>query len=113
MRDLEREAELERIIYDKAEACSEKKWRRLKRTYFVLTGVIYLIALYCGLDYKRIDIEYFLSWFIASPVLAGFVLLISYGILHYIITGAMEEEKEIAKLQGQLIAIKSFDKEEM
>ena len=108
MKNLEREVELERLIYEKAEACSEKKWVRLKRTYFVLTGVIYLIALYCGLDYKIITIKYCLSWLIASPVLAGFVMLISYGILYYMITNSMEEEKEIAELKGKYIERKYF-----
>ena len=110
MRDLEREKELERLIYEKSNACSEKKWVRLKRTFFVLSGGIYLLTIYYGLKSDKIDIdlEYLLSWLVASPVMAGFALLISYGILHYIITNSLEEEKEIANLKGKLIERKYF-----
>ena len=105
MKDLEREKELEQLIYEKANACSEKKWVRIKRTYFVLTGVLYLIML------RLIEInnvEDFFSWLVSAPVLAGFILLISYGILYYMITNSMEEEKEIAELKGKYIERKYF-----
>ena len=110
MRDLSREAELERLIYERANACSEKKWMRLKRTFLVLSGGIYLLSIYHGLDSDKIDIdiEYLLSWLGVAPVMAGFILLISYGILYYIITNSMEEEKEIAELRGKLIERKHF-----
>lgn len=108
MKDLAREKELERLIDEKANAYSEKKWVRLKRTFFVLSGVIYLIALYWGLEDDIIDIKYLLSCLVASPVMAGFILLISYGILYYIITNSMEEEKNIAELKGKLIERKYF-----
>lgn len=105
MKDLTREKELERLIYEKVEACSEKKWVRLKRTYFVLTGVLYLIMLRL---IEISDIEDFLSWLVSAPVLAGFILIISYGILYYMITNSMEEEKEIAELKGKYNERKYF-----
>ena len=105
MRDLEIEKELERLIYERAEACSEKKWVRLKRTFFVLSGVLYLAALYLG---KMSTIKDYLLGLVAAPILAGFVLLISYGILYYMITNSMEEEKEIAELKGRYIERKYF-----
>ena len=105
MKDLAREKELERLIYEKTEKSEKKKWVRLKRTYFVLTGVLYLIMLRL---IKISDLEDFLSWLVSAPVLAGFILIISYGILCYIITNSMEEEKEIAVLKGKLIERKYF-----
>jgi predicted membrane channel-forming protein YqfA (hemolysin III family) len=110
MKNLEREQELERLIYEKANTYSEKKWLRLKRTFFVLSGVIYILSIYHGLKSDKIDIDigYWLSWLGIAPVLAGFILLISYGVLCYIITNSMEEEKEIAELKGKLIERKYF-----
>ena len=105
MRYLTREEELERLIYEKAEACNEKKWVRLKRTYFVLTGVLYLIMLWF---IEISDMGDFFGWLVSVPVLAGFILIISYGILYYMITNSMEEEKEIAELKGKYIERKYF-----
>jgi hypothetical protein len=107
MKDLAREQELERLINEKVNACSEKKWVRLKRTFFAVSGAIYLLIIYYGLK-SDIDIEYLLYGLVVSPLMAGFVMLISYGILYYIITGAMEEEKYIAELRGKLIERKCF-----
>ena len=104
MKDSAREKELERLIYEKAEACSEKKWMRLKRTYFALTGALYLLTFMYGKMYKK-D---FWGWIVSIPVIAGFVMFISYGILHYMITESMEEEKEIAELKGKYIERKYF-----
>lgn len=107
MKDLTREKELERLIYEKTKAHGEKHWMRIKRTFFVFSGVIYFIVLYVGLEFKIIDIKYLLSWFVFSPILAGFIMFISYfGILHYIITNALEETRNIGILEGELYAIK-------
>ena len=96
MKDLAREAELERLISEKTKACGEKNWMRMKRTFFIFSGVIYLVVLYVGLDFKIIDIKYLLSWLVFSPVLAGFIMFISYfGILHYIITKALEDAIDV------------------
>ena len=110
MKDLEREKHLERLIYEKAEACSEKKWVRLKRTFFALSGGLYLLSIYHGLESDKIDIdiEYLVYGLAVSPVMAGFILIISYGILYYMITNSMEEEKEIAELKGKYTERKYF-----
>ena len=110
MKDLAREKELERLILEYANACSQKKWVRLKRTFFSVSGAIYLLTIYYGIESDKIDIdiEYLLSCLAASPVMAGLVMLVSYGILYYVITGAMEEEKHIAELRGKLIERKHF-----
>jgi hypothetical protein len=108
MKDLEREKKLERLIYEKTEKCEKRKWLRVKRTFFVLSGSIYLIALYRGLKDNSIDIRYCISWLVASPVLAGFIMFGAILVLLYILTGSLKEEKEIAELKGKYIERKCF-----
>jgi hypothetical protein len=110
----EREEELKRIIREKVNACDENKWMRVKRTFLVLSGVVYLLEIYNGLQSDKIDIdiEYLLTWLLASPIVAGFVFIISYGILHYMIAGALEEEKTIARLIGRLEGIEEVKRSE-
>jgi hypothetical protein len=45
MKDSSREEELKRIIHEKVNACDENKWVRLKRTFLVLSGVVYLLEI--------------------------------------------------------------------
>lgn len=103
MKDLSKEKELRQRIFEMADACDKKKWLRVKRTFFVLSGVIYLMALmYGGIS----DIKDCLWLLLIAPFAAGFVMFISYGVLFYIIDGAMKDEKDIAKKIGELEAIK-------
>lgn len=107
MKYFDREKELEHLIYEKAKACGDKNWMRIKRTLFIFSGVIYLVVLYVGLEFKIIDLEYLLWWLVFSPVLAGFIMFISYfGILLYIIKNALEDARSLGKLEGELYAIK-------
>lgn len=103
MKDLSREEKLEKQILEMAEKCGDKKWQRVKRTFFVLSGAIYLLAfMYGGVD----ETKEFLYMLIIAPFAAGFVMFISLMVLLYIISGAMEDEKAIAKKTGELEAIK-------
>ena len=108
MKDLTKEEMLEQEILKMAEKCSDAKWSRVKRTFFVLCGCLYLLLLYYiskdGIG--DISIETIFGLIFAPPVAAGFVMFISYGILFYIIDGAMKDEKAIAKKIGELNAIK-------
>ncbi len=114
MKDLSKEKRLEQRILEMADACGDKKWLRVKRTFFVLCGVIYLMLLYIGvkngIDISNIDIKtlFYLIFCLTFGVgfVAGAIMFISYGILFYIINGATEDEKAIAKLEGELNAIK-------
>ena len=110
----EREEELRRIIRERVNECDENKWMRVKRTFFALSGGVYLLALFYGLESDKIDIdiEYLVSWLIVAPILAGFIFIISYGILHYMIAGALEEEKTIARLVGKLEGIEEVKRSE-
>jgi hypothetical protein len=110
MKDLSKEEKLERQIRDMAEEYGDKKWMRVKRTFFATSAVIYFIVfvsggMNCAQDYLR--------WILAAPISAGFVLFISYGVLFYMIHESMKEEKAIAKKIGELEAIKfsKYDKE--
>ena len=103
MKDLSREEKLEQEILKMADECGNKKWLRIKRTFFVISGAIYLLALmYGGIS----DVKDCLWLLLIAPITAGFVMFISYGILFYIIGGAMKDEKAIAKKTGELEAIK-------
>lgn len=108
MKDLSKAERLEKEILEMAEKCGDKKWWRVKRTFFVISGVIYLIELCCALSggISDINIDTICGLLLAPPFAAGFIMFISYGVLYYIIDGSMKEENAIAKLEGELNAIK-------
>ena len=114
MKDLSREerlnqriAELERQIYVKDDAFDKEQGKRCKRTFLVLSGVIFLSALYFGLELKMIDISYCLMWLVLAPISAGVMMYISLLITLYIYTGATRRVETIAKLKGELNTLKS------
>ncbi len=108
MNDLSREEKLEQEILKMADECGNKKWMRVKRTFFILCGIIYLVAfIYGGIG----DIKEFLWSLVGVPFIAGFIMFISSMVLLYITSGTMEDEKAIAKKIGELNAIK-FNKYE-
>jgi hypothetical protein len=114
MKDLTREekieqriSKLERQIYEKAYAFDKEQGKRVKRTFFVLSGVIYLLVLYFGLELNKINIAYCLEWLVLSPIMAGAIIFISSMVLLHITNGAIYRAETIAKLQGELNAIKN------
>ena len=115
MRNYERERELEQRIYEMAEEYGRKKWLRIKRTFLGLSGGIYLLLIYHGLksDKIDIDIEYLLIWLAASPIMAGFLILLSLGVLIFILDSTVKDRIELAKLEGKLIGMQSWDYERM
>ena len=100
----QRIAELEKEILEMADKCGDKKWLRTKRTFFILIGIVYLIVFMCG---GMNDINDCLGWIIAAPMMALFIMFISYGVMYYITENAMKEEKAIAQKIGELTAVKS------
>ena len=71
MKDLSREEKLEQQILEMADACGDKKWLRVKKTFFVLSGVIYLITLiYGGIG----GIKDCLWLLLIAPFAAGFIM---------------------------------------
>ena len=116
MKDLSREerlnqriAELEQEIYETAEKYGNRKWLRIKRTFFVICGVIYFLKIYFSLKsgISDINIDTICGLLFAPIVAAGFIMFISYGILFYIIDNSIKEEKTIAKKIGELNTLKS------
>ena len=102
----EREELLRQIISRAKDACNKKKWLRVKRSFLVLSGVIYLIAFAWG---EMNEIKEFLGWLVGAPILSGLVILGSVIVLLHIIKGGMEDAKYIASLEGELNATIRFN----
>lgn len=104
----ETEEKLRQQIYHLREESEKRKWMRTKKTFLVLSGVVYLAAfmfreMNCVLDY--------LSWIVYAPIFAGLYMYISSLVLLHINRGSLEDEKTIARLQGKLDAIQSMRKD--
>lgn len=105
MKDSSREEELERRIYLLDKAVDDEKWKRTKTTFFVLSAVVYFIAFMCeGMD-SALDC---LMWIVAAPICAGFIMFVSVAVTAYMSIGAIQGVEKIAKLQGELDAIRSM-----
>ena len=128
MKDLSREekieqeiARLEQLISKKDDDFDREQWKRVKRTFFAICGVIYSILLYLslenGINISGIDLEtiFYLLVVLTFGVAftAGLIMFISFGVTFYIMNGALKRAETIAKLKGELSAIKSskYDKE--
>ena len=107
MRDLSRAEELRQLISRTKDDCENRKWLRVKKTFFILSGVIYVAAFMFG---EISDKEHFFEWLIIAPILAALIMFISLGVLYHITTGAMADEKAVARLEGELSATIRFDK---
>lgn len=106
----EREEEIEKRMCEKAEIYDERKWVRVKRTFLVLSAIIYVGAF--ALDAMD-SLRDFLVWILVAPVMAGMLIAIAFAVVSYIVIESMKEEKELARLQGKIDAIKlsKYDKE--
>ena len=117
MKDLSREekieqeiSRLEQLISKKDDEFDREQGKRCKRTFFVIWGVLFLSFLIYG----RLDnIKDCLMCLAATPVMSGFIMLISYGVWFYVMNGAIRRAETIAELKGKLYAIKlsKYDKE--
>lgn len=97
---------LEKLISEKDNAFDEEQWKRCKRTFWGLSGVIYLVAFMCG----EISGIWHLMWLIAAPIMSGFIMFISLGVCYYIMSGAIKRAETLARLKAELYTIKYFDK---
>ena len=102
----EREKLLRQLISNAEKACEKKQWVRVKKTFFILSGVVYLVAFACGEMNSIVDS---LGWLIAAPFMAGLIIFGSALVLLYIYNGAMEDAKYIASLNGELNATVRFN----
>ena len=127
MQELSREekeqeiARVERLIAEKDYAFDEEQWKRVKRTFFVTTGAIYLIGLYYLLDGGigdiniaamlsniSIDAIYGIFALLVLPMfIAGFIMFISYGVMFYIISGAIKKAETVSYWEGRLSEMRS------
>jgi hypothetical protein len=128
MKDLSKEerlnqriAELEHLIETKSDEYSNKKWSRVKKTFFAICGVICFLLLYFALkgdintntitasNTNTIETIFLLIFVLPFGVgfVAGVIIFISYGVMYYITENSMREEIEIAKKIGELNALKS------
>jgi hypothetical protein len=85
----------------------KKKGKRVLRTFFVFSGVIYLVALCFGAMSNMKD---YLLWLVGAPIFAGLIMFAATLLLLYVSSGAIEDAKIIARLEGQLSAISSLNK---
>ena len=102
----QREELLRQIISKAKDASEKKKHKRVIKTFLVFSGVVYLFAFM--LDEINSWIE-FLGWLLAAPFYAGIIMYGSTLLLLYIWSGTMEDEKYIAKLEGELNATIRFN----
>ena len=114
-------AELERQISIRDNELDKEQWKRCKRTFFVLCGVIYLLMFNFALDTRAISIgdinfEVMENIFYTIVVLtfgvgflAGVIMFISYAVMFYVTNGAMHRAETMAKLKTELETIKYFD----
>ena len=105
----EREELLRHIISKAKDACDEKKWLRVKKTFLIFSCVVYLAAQFFG---EMSNIKEYLGWLIAAPVIAGLIMFGSALLLLYIHNGAVEDQKYIASLEGELNATVRFNVKE-
>lgn len=111
MKDLSREeqieqhiARLDKRISEMAVDCRKEKWLRTKITFFILSPLVYFIALAIA---NGLDIKFnLLGWLFFSPLIAIGVMLISYLVLGYIFDGVMKDKFAIGELIGRQDAIK-------
>jgi hypothetical protein len=102
----EREELLRQIISKAKDTCEKKKQNRAIRTFLVFSGVVYLAAQYFG---AMSNIKDYLIWMFGAPIFAGLIMFGAMLLLLYIHNGAMEDEKYIASLEGELNATIRFN----
>lgn len=109
---------LRQEIFEMAERCNEQKWKRCKKTFFVLCGVIYLLLLWYALkDGSISDINFINSVYLfvvpilVAAFLAGLVLFASCIVTLYMSNNAMKDEKAIARKMGEFYAVEMFESE--
>lgn len=117
MKDLSREERIDREIVRLEQLIAKKDYdfdkeqgKRIKRTFFVASAVIYLIAFMNDAMNHWKD---FLEWILVAPMMSGAIMFVSFGVCFYIMNGAIRRVETIAKLEGELNALKfsKYDKE--
>lgn len=100
--DLSEKEKLRHQLSKMKDECDKKKWSRVKRTFFVLTGILYIVLFACGISGEISDIKECLYLIVGVPAMAALVMFVSLLVLLYIVSGAMKDEKAIVKLESEL-----------
>ena len=108
MKDSNKKIALEQRIAKLKESADNKKWKRVKRTFFVLCGVVFLAVFVLGEIRTKQD---FFIYLLCTPVASGLIMAASTLVMLYVTSGAMEDEKHIARLEGELNTISSLNDE--
>jgi Zn-dependent protease with chaperone function len=95
-------SKLEKRIIEMAEEGRKKKWIRIRFTFYILSALVYYIALDTDLIGGTAGL---LSWLLFAPLIAVGVMLISYLILAYIINGIIKDAFAIGEMEGRKAAI--------
>jgi fatty acid desaturase len=103
MRDLSREEKLEKRISEMAQEGRKNKWMRIRITFYVLSALVYFIALSGDIISGTAGL---LSWLIFSPLIAIGVMCISYLVLAFIINGVIKDMFAIGEMEGRKSEIK-------
>jgi hypothetical protein len=105
MEDLSKEEEreqrisrLEKRILETSNEGKKNKWLRIRLTFFILSGLVYYIALDAEIISGTIGL---LGWLIFAPLIAVGVMSIAYLILAYIINGVIKDAFAIGKMVGR------------
>ena len=106
---LKEEARLRKEIEKLDKLFDKKKGKRVLRTFLVFSVVVYLAAQYFG---EMSSIKDYLIWIVGAPFFAGLIMFGAMLLLLYIWGGAMEDEKYLANLKGQLQAIMRLNNRE-
>lgn len=104
----EREENLRQQIHNFKRIADERKTKRIIKTLAALSAIIYVTAFMSG---GMNGIQDYLLWIIAAPVSAALIMFISALVMLYVFSGALSDEKYLARLQGELKAIQSTRKD--
>lgn len=122
-REIELEiSRIENQINERDRELDAEQGKRVKRTFFVLYGIVALIMLIIDLEngvnlsnmgtmqvIKEIFFEICLL-IVCSGFISIAIMFISYYVLGYIHQGAMHRVETIAKLEGELSALKWYNR---
>ena len=114
-------ARLEWLIARKDDEFDKEQGKRIKRTFFVLCGALFLHLVFeSEINISDISAKGILTLLESLGLLtvgvafgAGFIMFICFGVMFYITNGAMIRAETIAELKGRINALKSskYDKE--
>ena len=94
-------AKLEKRITELAGESKKNKKSRTKITFWVLSGLVYLLTL-DNFIHRTADL---FAWLLFAPLVACGVMLISYMVLGYIIDGVIKDMYNIGTMVGRKEAI--------